>query len=125
MRAIERQITQQRLLDDAVELHRRGSLDAAQSRYKAMLDDNPDDPTVLDLLSTLCRQREDHDAALKLSRRASSISPESWLYTFNLGECCRANSLFDEAIGAYQRSLKLRNDLSAIYLGLGQAFIEK
>jgi len=118
-----RQNARQSLLDDAVRQHRGGNLSAAMQLYERLLQESPDDAEILDLMSTLLRQRYEYAEAIKLSRRAVFLCPSSSLHLFNLGECCRANGLFDEAIDVYRRALELRPDNASIYTGLGQAYI--
>ena len=88
-----------------------------------MLQDQPDDAVTLDLLATLSRQENKNAEAINLARRAVTLRPLSEQFVFNLGECCRANGLFDEAIEVYRRVLELRSDIPAIYSGLGQAYV--
>ncbi len=109
-------------LAKARDQHRSGELDEARALYETLLRDAPNDHEVLDLLSTVVRQQRDFRAALDLSRKASSISPTTSLYLFNLGEGCRANGLFGEAVQAYQHCLSLFADAWAAHLGLGQAY---
>lgn len=115
------------LLVQAMEAHRGGKLDEAESLYRRLLDMNPQDADALNLLGTLKRQRGQLTEAVDLISTAISVRPGSANYHSNLGEACRALGRLPEAAEAYEAVLRIRpkdlhahRALASSYAGLGQ-----
>ncbi|MDR3387152.1 MAG: tetratricopeptide repeat protein [Rudaea sp.] len=72
-------------LEEALERHKSGRLDAAEAAYRECLQATPDDADALHLLGVLCQQRGDHAQAGDLIRRALQIEPESVQFHLSLG----------------------------------------
>jgi len=63
-------------LQEALDLHQAGNLDAAELAYRAHLQTAPDDVDALHLLGVLRQQRGDAPAALDLIRQAIALAPD-------------------------------------------------
>jgi len=107
------------LINEAVALHRAGSLDDAAKIYREVLLQEPNNSDALNLLGVIERQTENYDAAVTLLLQAiehGADNPNLADFHNNLGECHRAQCNFAQAMQCYDDALKLRPDFdSAIY----------
>jgi predicted Zn-dependent protease len=72
-------------LQEALDLHQAGNLDAAEQAYRAHLQTAPDDVDALHLLGVLRQQRGDAPAALDLIRQAIALAPDHAQFHLSLG----------------------------------------
>lgn len=72
-------------LEQALQHHRAGQLDAAEQGYREHLAHDPDDADALHLLGVLKQQRGDAAAAEQSIRRAIELAPERAQYHLSLG----------------------------------------
>ena len=91
----------------AIERHRRGELDDAQTIYQVLLDRWPDHAGVLSHMGVLQHQRGDKPRALALLRRAVAADPAAAGIWNNLGSALLASAEVDEAEQAFRRSIAL------------------
>jgi tetratricopeptide (TPR) repeat protein len=96
------------LVAEAFALHRAGDLDAARTRYEAILADDPDQPAALGLLGALEGEIGNARGAAPLFRRAAELAPQNWSNHFNLGLQLRVLHLPREALECFDRALSLR-----------------
>lgn len=108
------------MLEDLLQLHRAGRLDEAESGYRQLLAENPDNAGVLHLLGILRGQRGDLPEAMKLVQRASELDPENASSRHTLGEMYLSQGRLDEAQQAYDQARQLNPNLATAHGGLGQ-----
>jgi tetratricopeptide (TPR) repeat protein len=108
------------MLEDLIQLHRAGRLDEAESGYRRLLIEQPDNPEVLHLLGIVRGQRGDMHEALELVRRAGELDPDNPTCQHTLGEMYLREHRLDEAEAAYVRARVLNPNLATAHSGLGQ-----
>jgi tetratricopeptide (TPR) repeat protein len=106
------------LLQQALELHQGGQIEAAEALYRRALATVPDHPDALHLMGLTALQRGDTLRAIDLIRKAATLQPRSPIYHGNL-----ANALFQlgrhaEAIAEYREAAKLKHDEPQYPMGI-------
>lgn len=108
------------MLEDLIQLHQSGRLDEAESGYRQLLTENPENAEVLHLLGILRAQRGDLPEAYELVQRASELAPDSAACQHTLGEMYLSERRLDEAQQAYDQARQLNPNLASAHAGLGQ-----
>jgi len=98
----------QRAVTQAVSFHKRGHVDEAERRYRAVLILQPDNPDALHFLGLLLHRRGDTAGAIDMVRRATVAAPGYGDAFNNLGNLLKLAGQFAEAETAYRRALELR-----------------
>lgn len=108
-------------LEMAARLHREGKLAEAESLYRQILSQAPEDPDALHLMGMLYQERGDNSAALEWIQRAivadSGVAP----FHCDLGVTLRDMGRLAEAVEAYRRAIALKPDYADAYNNLGNA----
>ncbi len=111
----------------AIQLHRHGRPDDAETLYRRILDCAPDQPDALHYLGVLLHQRDRSDAAVDLIRRSIDLDPGQPDRYNNLGNVLIERGRLAEAADAYQAAIARRpehadawNNLGALYRELGR-----
>lgn len=78
----------------AVTLHRSGNLEEAEDIYRAVLDADPENADVTNLLGVLAADQGYHDDAIELIGEAISYQPENPFYFFSLGNVFMCQDLY-------------------------------
>ncbi len=94
-------------LNDAVQLHLNGRLDEAESAYRGLLSDQPNNPDALHLLGVIAYQRKQYAEAIDLISRAIALGNRTPEYRNNLGNVYLAQGRIEEAQACYHKALKL------------------
>ncbi len=113
------------MLEETIELHRAGRLDAAERGYRQLLKETPDNAEVLHLLGILRGQRGDLPDGLQLVQRASELDPENAACRHTLGEMRLREGALDQAAAAFDKARELNPNLSAAHVGLGQVALRQ
>jgi protein O-GlcNAc transferase len=98
------------MLENAMQLHSDGKVAEAEAIYRKMLQIDPDDADVLQLLSVISMQQGNPNEALKLVTRALELNPEAADYHCTLGTVLLSMRRQEEAIAEYRRSVALQPD---------------
>jgi predicted TPR repeat methyltransferase len=106
-------------VEQAIALHRRGQLDAAEALYRQILRRNPRQVDALHFLGVLAAQRHDNDGAVKLIRQALELNPRYADAHNNLGNVLAAMERFDEAATAYRQAIELAPGNFGAHCNLG------
>jgi len=106
----------------ALEQHRKGQFDPAETAYRTILAANPRDANALHLLGLLLHQRGRSNEGADLIRQAILIQPNVPAFYSNLGEALRAADRLEEAIDAHIRGVRLKPDFYEGIHNLGGAF---
>ncbi|MDJ0947455.1 MAG: tetratricopeptide repeat protein [Alphaproteobacteria bacterium] len=105
----------------ALELHRSGRLGAAERIYRALLDEEPDNPDALHLLGLVARQTGKLDEALDLIDRAIAQDPSVALYHNNRGYVLQDLGRSAESLAAYDEALRLDDGNAEAHNNRGNA----
>jgi protein O-GlcNAc transferase len=107
--------------DRAVEHHRAGRLEAAETLYRQVLPSDARHADALHLSGVAALQLGRYDEALPLIEDAIVAKPESAAYRLSLGQVHSAKSRLQDAVAAYRQATELRPDLADAWFGLGIA----
>jgi Flp pilus assembly protein TadD len=94
-------------LQEALQLHRDGDLDAAESAYQDYLAATPDDPDALHLLGVLQHQRGRDDAAVATLRSAIAQAPQRARFHLSLGGALMQLGDEPAALASFEQALAL------------------
>lgn len=95
----------------AIALHQRGQLAAAEKIYEDILRRQPDNFDALHLLGLVSAQTGRSERGVDLIRRAIRLNGNVADAHNNLGNALRASRRFDEALSSFDRATALRKDL--------------
>jgi predicted O-linked N-acetylglucosamine transferase (SPINDLY family) len=104
-------------LQGAIEHHRAGRLQEAETMYAAM----PDNPDALHLLGVIASQNGQHSLAVERITRAIGINPGQSGYYCNLGSAYQALNQLDDAIACYRQALEFNPHYALALNNLGNA----
>jgi len=107
--------------------HQAGKLEQAESGYRDLLKEDPDNADAIHLLGVICFQREALEEARELVTRAIRINGSVALYHANLGRIEKARGDIIKTIRAYRQSLTLmpdqadvNSDIAAVLIDAGE-----
>jgi tetratricopeptide (TPR) repeat protein len=109
------------LIDAALEAHRAGRLDAAESLYHEALVLDPAHTGALHYCGVLQYQRGNHDAAAGLMSRALKLDRHDAVCWSNRGLVAAALGHLDEAMICYDQALQLQPDFADAHNNFGVA----
>lgn len=112
------------LLQQAVQHHQAGQVDAAELLYRQILAQQPGHGDALHLLGLVCHARGNFAAAAEWVRRATAVAPQSALFQFNLGNILRDAGELSAALAAYAQAVQLQPDAADYHNNLGLAHEE-
>lgn len=95
----------------AMQQHRGGNVQQAESIYRQILAVQPDYPDALHMLGLIAFQSRQFDVALELIGRALQIHPQQAGYHANLGQVLAAMGRTEDAMAAYRQALAIAPDL--------------
>ncbi len=95
------------LLQQALALHKRGTLAEAELRYRELLEFEPQHFDALHLLGVLARQRGQAQLAVGLIERALAVDARQAIAWCNLGTAWQDLGAADRAFAAFDRALAL------------------
>lgn len=109
------------LLQQAVALHQRGQLDAAQTLYRQVLVLEPRQFDALHLGGVIARQQGRAQQAVELIMQAIAVAPTQPAPHCNLGAALQDLGLTQEALASYERAIGLHPDYALAYCNRGNA----
>jgi tetratricopeptide (TPR) repeat protein len=89
---------------------------SAIAGYQAVLQMDQDNEEALALLGALYSRVGEHDHAVEVLRRATAISPESFIANFGLGKALAANGQYDEALRSLRHAARLNASIADLHL---------
>ena len=107
------------LFEKAKQFHEAGDFDNAESLYRRILETNPKNPDVLNLLGLVAQAKGAHEQAIELFYKAIKETPGFLPLYFNLAFSLEAMGKYIEAIDAY-----LRLDIPESYNNIGNIYQE-
>lgn len=117
--------TMQALLNEAVELHRGGNLQAAAARYNQLLNREPFNPGLLYLQGDIAVRQGCNGVGINLLTNSINVKPSVEAYTA-LGVAYRHENYYAEAEDAWRKGLKMQetaelyNNIASIYSDHGE-----
>ncbi len=96
-------------------------LDEAIAAYQTLIDSQPTNASIYDLLGQTQAQKGNLDEAIISYQKAIELGLEQSFWTYkNLGDALGAKARLGEAISAYQKAIKLDNRNPYVYDSLAQ-----
>ncbi len=105
----------------ALEYHRSGELEEAASRYRDVLQRDPDQPDALHLLGVIAYQQGKQEEAADLIGKAISQNPSVADFHLNLGNVHLARGSAERAVVCYNEALRLNPGDPTVHNNLGNA----
>ena len=112
------------LFAQALELHRKGHLQAAQSLYEQILEVQPRNFDALHVLGVLAAQMGDCERADRLLARAVQANPSHAAAHNNRGNVLKALKQPGAAVASYDQAIALKPDYADAYYNRGVALQE-
>jgi tetratricopeptide (TPR) repeat protein len=112
------------LLAQAVALHQRGELAAAEALYRRVLDVAPRHADALHLLGVLTAQRGRPLEAIALIGEAIAEAPEEAAFHANLGRARKAAGLLVEALASFGRAIELGSTDRGVFNDRGNVLLD-
>jgi Tfp pilus assembly protein PilF len=112
-------------LDEAIQRHQRGELEAAKQVYEQILAVVPDHAMVLNLSGVLAHQAGDGELAIRRCERALELEPENGTFHNNLGEIFRNLGELDEAEKYLRKCLGIAPNDAFAHNNLGSILLER
>ena len=118
-------MTAEQALQLALEHHRAGQLAEAETLYRQILTQRPDDQDALHLLGMVALQAGRHVEACELIERAVELGPTSADFHFHLGEARLHAGRFGPAEISYRRTIELQPDHAEAHNALGHLLFSR
>ncbi|NJO39661.1 MAG: tetratricopeptide repeat protein [Cyanobacteria bacterium CRU_2_1] len=100
----------QSLFQTAIQQHQAGQFQQAETLYRQVLQEQPDQVEALHLLGVLLHQTGQHQAAVELISTAIALKPDYPEAMYNLGLALQEQGQLEEAIAYYEKALNLKPD---------------
>ena len=113
----------QRLLQQAVELHSSGQMDAAYAAYRKVISLDPRNFDGLHLMGVLQAQQGHPKRAIEWIQKAIAIYADHPAAHANLGNAYKELQQYDQALACLQRALKLAPDYAKAHAHLGHLWL--
>lgn len=109
-------------IQSAFEFKRTGNLQQAVQVCRKILEKQPKNIQILQLLGTVYCQLQNYDDAIRYLKKTIQLDPNNTYAYNNLGVALEAIGRFDEAISNYQKLLRIDPNTADTYYNLGNAF---
>jgi predicted O-linked N-acetylglucosamine transferase (SPINDLY family) len=110
----------EQLFEQALERHEAGDLGKAEALYRKLLESNPRDADVIQMLGMVKFTQGQLDSALDLLKQAVEINPTAADYHYHLGKTLLALKKPHEAIAAFEAAIALENNFHEAHLERGK-----
>lgn len=107
------------LLNQAIELHKKGFLDQAKKIYTEIHLKNPTNFETTNLLGVIALQEKEFEKAINLIEKAIVLNPNHHALYNNLGTALKEKGKFKESINCYKKSISINPNYVEGYLNLG------
>ncbi|HHH44108.1 MAG TPA: tetratricopeptide repeat protein [Gammaproteobacteria bacterium] len=108
-------------LERAIQHHRAGRLETAETAYRKILQTRPEHGVALHMLGLIEYQAGRYEQAIDLMSRAETRIPgDAGLHT-NLGTVLQASGRLDEAVSRYMKAIAISPGFALAYNNLGNA----
>jgi len=109
----------------ALEHHRGGNIQQAETIYRQILQVDPVHAEALHYLGLIAHQVGKHDIAVDYLERSLALVPESPVFHSNLGLAYQALGKLDQATASYREALRLQPDYADAHNNLANALAEQ
>src|SRR5439155_21233700 len=106
-------------LQSAMAHHKAGRFAEAEATYRALLQQQPNEPRLMHLLGTALLQRRQFDESIRLLQKASAAAPQQAEIHFTLGDALRHSGNPAAAEAAYRKAISARALFPQAHNGLG------
>lgn len=106
-------------LTNAKTLHQEGNFAEAETAYKKVLEQEPENAEALALLGVLCCQSDKFGEGVGYLREAARCDPESPATYYNLGKALDGIGLLEDALTAYKAAVKIKDDYVDAWNNIG------
>ncbi len=103
-------VDRQRMMAEAIDLHRRGRFVEAERIYRRILQTEPNHPDALHLLGLIAREAGQTEAAIQLIQRAIAISPDTASFRSNLAMIYEQEGRYEDCELAARGALESNPD---------------
>lgn len=114
----------EQLINRAVQFHQRGDFLQAEQNYKQVLEKQPKNAYVLNLLGVLYSQKGEHREGEKLLKKAIKTDPGIADYHSNLGLCLQQLGKPEAAEKAFKKALQIDTKFVPPLFGLGNVSLQ-
>ena len=111
--------SRQSILQQAMTLHRAGRLPEAETLYRQVLQEDPNQPEALQNLGLLAHQVGKNGIAAELISRSIACKPDNPEAHYNLGIILLVQGKPEEAVASFHRTLTLKPDYVEAHYNLG------
>jgi tetratricopeptide (TPR) repeat protein len=108
-------------LQQAIQQHQNGNLSEAESLYRGVLAETPDQADALALLGIVCGMTGRNDEAIACVEKATQIDPKAALFWFHLGTVRMNAKKLPEAIEAFRQAIALQPGFAPAYYNIANA----
>jgi len=118
-------MSQQNILNQALEHHRAGRLTQAEALYKQILSVEPNNSDTLLFLGMLAHLDGRIEMAVELMRKSIVSKPNYVEAYFNLGNALKDQGKLDEAVATYHQAISLSPNFAELHINLGAILKEQ
>jgi tetratricopeptide (TPR) repeat protein len=111
-------------LNTAFKHHQQDKLSEAETIYNELLQEDPDNANILNLLGLVFYRQKKYDRAVEYIKRALAIAPDAYFY-LNLGNIYYDMGEIDNAISEYNKSLELEKNNIKVLFSLAECYKRK
>ena len=106
----------------AIRHHQQGDLAQAETLYREVLEQQPQQSLALHSLGLIAYQQQRHEEAIDLVMQAIEVDPATPHLHNSIGVMREALGQSDQAIEAYQQAIRLKHDYTEAHKNLGIAY---
>jgi protein O-GlcNAc transferase len=114
-------MSERELFETALQHHRAGRLNEAETLYRRVLESDSNHPDSLHMLGVIAHQTRQPQLAIDLIRRAIAANSSVPAFHNNLGNALGAAERWQEAEASYRRALAWKQDYAEAHHNLGSA----
>ncbi|MFZ8973006.1 MAG: sulfotransferase [Pseudomonadales bacterium] len=107
-------------LQQCLKLHRAGKWGAAETGYRAILAETPEQPDALHLLGLVLAAQKHEDQAIAMIERAIELRPKAAAYHHNIAGIYRRLGALDAAKTEFSQAFSLKPDYGEAYQGYSE-----
>jgi predicted O-linked N-acetylglucosamine transferase (SPINDLY family) len=113
------------ILKKALNFHKNGRLEEAKKIYEIVLEKNPNNFEIINLLGVVSSQLNEHVKAINLINKAININSNHPSLYNNLGAIYKEIEEYDQAIKNFEKAIRLNPNYAEAYNNLGIIFKKK
>ena len=121
----QKQVTQDQIgawLEQGMDLHRSGQIEAARKIYQQILILQPGHADTLHLFGVTAQQLGDYAGAVEFIQRSLQANPQNFYALNNLGSALRESAQLEQALACFQQACKLKPDYAEAYSNTGNVY---